>query len=362
MEEKISIKRYPYIDLIKTIAIIMVIILHAGLLKVDFIRLKTVTSAIQYSFRIISEGVPLFIMVNGFLLLPKEKFDLKKHLKKTLKIFELLIIWSILYIILETILQKGQLSVELIFKNVLTTSINNKYTGILWFLQNLIMLYLIYPILKYLYDTNKQLYNYLFVIVIVSSVGLNFIDMINSAIIKITNFEKLSLITTYINKFNILSNCQFLMFFMLGGFLYEKKDMFIENKTKIKYIIIALISWIVSFSYALGMSYLNNKTYSSSFNYASMFMIFIIIGIFAITNFYEDKGYFYNKIVTYVGKNSLGIYLTHKIITDIISIYIPKLNTGIELRCMKVVLVLIFSVIITWLLEKNTITKWIIKT
>lgn len=136
MEEKTNAKRYAYIDLIKTIAIIMVIILHSGLLKTDFMTLKSVKSVIQYAIRIISEGVPLFVMVNGFLLLHKDKFELKKHLKKILKIFILLILWSIIYIIIETILMKGQFSIGLIFKNVLTTDINNKYTGILWFLQN----------------------------------------------------------------------------------------------------------------------------------------------------------------------------------------------------------------------------------
>lgn len=82
MEEKTNVKRYAYIDLIKTIAIIMVIILHSGLLKTDFIMLKSGRSMIQFAVRIISEGVPLFVMVNGFLILHKDKFELKKHLKK----------------------------------------------------------------------------------------------------------------------------------------------------------------------------------------------------------------------------------------------------------------------------------------
>lgn len=361
MEDKTNIKRYAYIDLIKTIAIIMVIILHSGLLKTDFIMLKSAKSAVQFAIRIILEGVPLFVMVNGFLLLHKDKFELKKHLKKVLKIFILLILWSIIYIVIKTILMKEQLSIGLVWKNVLTTDINNKYTGILWFLQNLIMLYLIYPILKYLYDNNKKLYNYLFVIIIISTVGINFVNMLIDIIIKISNFEQLRLLTSYIKKFNILSNNQFLMFFMFGGYLYEKKDRFTENNKKIKYTIIGLISWMLSFIYAYIMSKINNKTYSNSFNYDSIFMIFIMLGIFAITNFYIDKGRFYNKMITSISKNSLGIYLIHNIIINIINVHFKILNTTFILRVTKIAFVLIISWLITLLLNKIPKIKELVK-
>lgn len=361
MENKTSVKRYAYIDLIKTLAIIMVITLHSGLLRTDFMTLKSVKSVIQFAIRLISEGVPLFVMVNGFLLLHKDNFELKKHLKKTLRIFILLILWSIIYTVIETILMKGQLSIGGVWKNVLTTDINSKYTGILWFLQNLIMLYLIYPILKYLYDNNKQLYNYLFIIIIISTVGINFMNIIIDIIIKISNFEQLSLLTSYITKFNILFNRQFLMFFMFGGYLYEKKDKFTENNIKIKYIIIGLISWMLSFVYAYVMSRVNNKTYSNNFNYSSIFMIFIMTGIFAVTNFYIDKGCLYNKIITSISKNSLGIYLIHKIIIDIMNVYLPILNTTFMLRMAKVALVLIISWCITLILNKIPKIKELVK-
>ena len=185
--------------------------------------------------------------------------------------------------------------------------------------------------------------------------------MIIDIIIKVSNFEQLSLITSYIKKFNILSNSQFLMFFMFGGYLYEKKDRFIENNIKIKYIIIGLISWLLSFIYAYAMSRVNNKTYSNSFNYNSIFMIFIMTGIFAITNFYIDKGCFYNKMITSISKNSLGIYLIHKIVIDIINVYFPILNTMFMLRVTKIAFVLIISWWITLLLNKIPKIKELVK-
>ena len=332
MEKKLNIKRFDYIDLIKMIAIIMVIILHSGLLSTNFIKNNTISSTIQYAIRIVSEGVPLFVMANGFLLLHKEKFDLKKHLKKIIKIFILLITWSVICFVLKCLILQEKLSFMLILKNVLTTDINNTYTGYLWFLQNLIMLYLIYPILKYLYDNNKSIYNYLFIIVFISTVGINFINIISQCVIKMTNFDQLNMFVNYIKKFNIISNGYFLLFFMFGGYLYEKKEQFENKKKCVKFICIGGIAWGISFVYAYVMSKINNKLYSGSFNYNTIFMLFIMIGIFAISNLYKDNGHIYNKVVTCIGKNSLGIYLIHSIIIILLDGIIPILNTKMIFR------------------------------
>lgn len=74
-------KRYDNIDLLKFIAIFMVITLHVPLYFTDFINAKQFPNIIQYSFRLVSEGVYIFIFVNGFLLINKP-FNLNKHIKK----------------------------------------------------------------------------------------------------------------------------------------------------------------------------------------------------------------------------------------------------------------------------------------
>lgn len=149
-------KRYANIDLLKTIAIIMVIALHSQLFITDFIKDNKISTYIQYFIRILCEGVAIFILVNGFLLINKKQFDFKKHLLKTLKIFAILVIWSIILTISIQLIYKEPLKIIGIIKNIFITDINNKYTGVLWFLQNLIALYLIYPVLKIVHDNDKK--------------------------------------------------------------------------------------------------------------------------------------------------------------------------------------------------------------
>ena len=61
-------KRYDNIDLLKFIAIFMVITLHVPLYFTDFIKTQNIENFIQFSFRLISEGVLIFIFVNGLLI------------------------------------------------------------------------------------------------------------------------------------------------------------------------------------------------------------------------------------------------------------------------------------------------------
>lgn len=89
-----SKKRIDNLDLIKAIGILMVISLHVPLWEPDFMSSYNASHVLQYFFRLISEGVPLFVTVNGFLLLKKDSLDIQKHLKKMLRMFGLLILWG----------------------------------------------------------------------------------------------------------------------------------------------------------------------------------------------------------------------------------------------------------------------------
>lgn len=347
-------KRYANIDLLKTIAILMVIALHVILYYTNFMDQNgnvNISFFIQYAFRLISEGVPIFILVNGFLMINKEKFDLKLHLKKILKIFLLLIVWSVIRIVGTKLIWRESLNLKDIIKNVLTTDINNKYTGALWFLQNLIALYLVYPVIKNLHDTNKVTYNYLFIVLLIGTMLVNLIYLLENLIKELTGFNGIIMLINYINKFQILTNTNFLIFFMLGGYLFENKEKFNDKKVRIKWIGISIASWIIVVLYGYIMSKLQGKVYSNNYCYGTIFMLFILIGFFAITYKYNDNNKLYNKLITVIGKNSLGIYLIHTLILRIINLFLNPIN-NIFLRMLEVIGVLGMSLILTLILKK----------
>ena len=128
----------------------------------------------------------------------------------------LLIIWSLILTISIKIIYKEPLKISEVLKNVFVTDITNKYTGVLWFLQNLIMLYLIYPILKTVHDNDKKIYNYLFILLLISTSFINILDLISQLINAKYKFEPIRLIMSYISKFQVLYNRNFLVFFIVN--------------------------------------------------------------------------------------------------------------------------------------------------
>lgn len=75
-------KRMDNLDLMKALGILMVITIHVPLRKPEFMETDSVGRLVQYAFRIISEGVPIFVTINGLLLLKKKNMCLKTHVEK----------------------------------------------------------------------------------------------------------------------------------------------------------------------------------------------------------------------------------------------------------------------------------------
>jgi len=350
--EKMNKVRYDNIDILKTISIIMVIILHCLNWEINFIENKNITTYSMFFLRIFSEGVPIFIFVNGFLIINKQ-FDEKKHLKKILNIFILIIVWSVINIISIKYIKCESIQIKEVIKNILTTNINNIYTGPLWFLQNLIMLYLIFPVLKAVHDSNKRLYDYFFILVTIFTVGIQFINNILSIIDGIFKVNLNNYITTFVLTYNPINNGSFIFYFMLGGYIFEKKEIFEKKKNRIIAFILSIICIIISYVMAISISKITNVLVPDNFNYCSIFTAVFIIGLYAISYKYVNKNNFYNKIIMDIGKNTLGIYFVHKILIVLLYDY--------SIKYIFPMIILLLSYIIVRIMKKIPIIKKLIE-
>lgn len=278
---------------------------------------------------------------------------------KIVKLFILLILWSIILTICSKLILNEKIIVKDVILNIFNTNINNTYTGILWFLQSLIVLYIFYPILKVLHDKDKKVYNYLFIVLLISTVGINLLNLISQVENTIFSTNNIKLIYNYINKFQILYNSNFLVFFMLGGYIYELKEKFDEKKVTVKWILYAIIAWIIGIIFAYLMSKANKTLYANNFCYSAINMLIFLIAWFAITYRYTNKNRFYNKIIEKIGENSLGIYFLHILVIKVLNLVLTE-NLLIY-RILKVICTLIISLSITVILKKIPIIKNIVK-
>jgi len=343
-------KRYDNLDLIKAMAICMVISLHVDLWKIDFIATSSFSQIIQYGCRLISEGVPFFITVNGFLMLRKDTFDLHKHIKRMLQLFALLIFWAVILAVTGFLILPNpyipSFSEFLIY--IFETSVAARYTGILWFLQNLLALYLIYPILWKVYHSDFQIFKYFFIVLSVLVLGFDTMSLFRDFFALRHDPVLIDTMSGFLWRFSSIGNEWYVFYFCMGGLLYHELEQI--KKHRVSFTIAGFLSWPVAtlVGYLLSIKY--GFVYNPSYNYGSIFMVMFIIGIFAFTLPFDSTKNPIAKLICSIGKNTFGIYVIHVIYLRIILLFIIP-DTLVQ-RVAAFLTILVVSYLTTLLVSK----------
>lgn len=338
-------KHFDNIDLLKFIAVFSVVLIHNFYANGNFLLEKNFETIITFLIRQFIEGVPIFIAVNGYLIINK-KFDLKKHLHKCLKIFILIICWSFILIIATGIINNDAFSFKMILSNIFLTNISNKYTGILWFLQDLLTIYLIFPVLKTLHDKDRKIYDYLFIIVIITTIGYNVVNIMSKLICSFFGMKLLpGMIAKFLSTYVPFNKGYYILYLMLGGYLFEYKEELKRYFNKKKIIMVLAINTLLIFIIPYTISKKTNIYVGNNFNYSTLFLFVHIIMLFIITEKYNDKKNIICRIIKSISQNSLGIYFIHIIVTRILGQYIKFKSIGLS------IIYSIFIMIISWIIS-----------
>lgn len=142
------------LDLIRAVAIFLVVLLHAN--SGQFSRIGDdwwISNAINSLSRV---AVPLFIMISGALLIPRLE-PLQKHLRRTGRLVLLIVVWSYIYVgwMLLTSSGIGYLwdrpLTSLFDLTLLAWFAHHPMMAHLYFLYSMVMLYLFLPLLQSAY-------------------------------------------------------------------------------------------------------------------------------------------------------------------------------------------------------------------
>lgn len=129
-------KRNTNLDLIKSLACISVVGLHA-------------VSMNNYTIYYLCDcGVPLFFMVNGYLLLSREQADYRYVLHKIAHILKIVLSWNVLIAIPVLIFRQ---KITNPFRLALGSLLQKGYLWHFWFFGALIIIYLLLPLLHRLF-------------------------------------------------------------------------------------------------------------------------------------------------------------------------------------------------------------------
>ncbi len=313
----ISKPRLAWVDLFETLAIFAVVFYHAtsSIATLDFLTATSPHFFIFYFFRsILAVCVPIFFFANGFLLFRKPTFDLKSHLRKTLKFFFIAIVWYLITLIFLLFLHRSEFSLSdpLSALTAVKSGVNH-----LWYLGALVCIYLFYPLLKTTYDHHPSAFLFFTILCCVLAFGNS---LLNEAFTIISHFFTSShAIYTDTNFFSIFNPLRGLYafsftYFCLGGLAsrYLPRLLSIPTGKRNFFAIITLfISWIALFGLGLLYSTTSGQIWDNVwFGYDSIFTFIATFALFLLCQNYTAKC----PLVITISKNTLGIYLIHTLL------------------------------------------------
>lgn len=302
-------KRIIYLDIARTIAIILVVFCHAigAIYTINMQEWNMISSGAQI-FRTVALttsrlGVPIFLFISGKLLLSKEinntKDCIKFYKKNLLPLLLCTEIWIILYNIIIPIINGGKFDINELVYNMLFI----KQVGLpnMWYMSMIIGVYIAIP----------------FLAVLVKNVDIQVIK-IPMIIAFTTSFIMPNINTLFRSEYWTILDLSFLggvygLYILLGYYIGQNKF----KDIKIRYLVLI---GIVAFIFTCGCQiYLyNNKVeynvwYNSSGLLITSACLFEIISRIKI-NLEKHLQMFF----TYVSKASLAIFFLHIVVQNII--------------------------------------------
>ena len=161
----ISPKRIMYLDEVRSLAIMLVVIGHlTRLFSYDFYSWLFCSGV----FSLTRIGVPLFFTVSGSLLLTR-KYEVKRFLEKRFKrVFLPFLFWIIIYIIAGVLIWHFDFTAEYVMNTAFGVG---DYSSLFWFIWSLIGVYLLIPVVgSFIREEGMKGAEYLIIITIILSI------------------------------------------------------------------------------------------------------------------------------------------------------------------------------------------------
>ena len=335
-------ERNTYIDIVKAILIILVIIGHSIQYGSGSNFIKKELFFNNYLFKFIySFHMPLFIMISGYLSYNSINKNKIKDVFKS-KISTLLIpilIWTIPVLLFK--INEVTTIREFIKLSIKTFSTN------LWFLWSVFYINILVKIINKYFKDNYLVYILVFLITFI---------LPNELIIKQFTFQ--------------FSLYNYMYFYFIIGYLskkhniIEKINKYINNKTlivnSILFILLLLFMNKHTYIYTSGMNILSNYKQLIIDLYRFLLGLIGSTEVLLLINILQNKlnDNIKNRLI-YLGKNTLGIYIISSIIHPFILPLITKNLSNINYLfiLLESIIILVISITAIELIKKNKYTN-----
>jgi len=323
------------LDLIKVLACIGVVLLHTTMIGFN----ETGSwNLLAYLYYLGTYSIPLFFMVNGYLLLGKRNITYSYILQKVKWILLTVLSWTII-----VWLFKRDFAVNPV-KKAIGSLLQKGYFSQFWFFGALILIYLCLPILRKFLNSKRS---YLYILSFFVATGLIF-ELVNIIL-------QMPLQSYVIQTFRLWT---WFFYYILGGLIAQFDKEFIKKGIKRWMKIVAVLLMLIS---PLILFFLAKTIYHNLFAeyfYDILFVKIVSLGIFltVLTLSLEENK---SKWIVTLSNQTMGVFIVHTYVIKVLEKLLGFSYTGAYL--LFPILTLCVSLIVVSLLMKIPYFNRIVK-
>lgn len=275
------------LDFLKIMACIGVVLLHTTM---PGFKETGPWNYLTYLYYLGTYSIPLFFMVNGYLLLGKNEISYSYILQKIKWILVTVSIWTLIIWIYKRDFSQNPI------KKVLGSLLQRGYFFQFWFFGALILIYLCLPILKKFLKSKNR---YLLALSLLVIIGF---------VLELTNYLLQKPVQVYvIQTFRLWT---WFFYYILGGFIAQfnlatLRNCF-KNWMKVVTLVLLFISPFILYVLAKGIYH---NLYAEYF-YDSIFVKIVSLGIF-LTVLTFDLNTDKNRWIIYLSNQIMGVFIIH---------------------------------------------------
>lgn len=357
-------ERIVYFDTLKGVSILLVVFCHYVLLDNHTI-IGNILMASAWG------AVPCFFMVTGGLMHRSEKINWRKYIWRCIRIYICLCIWKLIYLLWFAMLGTVSFSkLELVQYLFLFGDIEGVSTGLMWFMYAYLAAMLFYPVSHFLFfggKEGKKIFFHLMVLVFSGSIGITVInfgfqvlsDLTGKGLMNVSALSKIIPIGSYPNM---------IFYFLIGAFLFlyhEKLQEWFKQKTgrvviPILLILVGIVGLLLVKFEAVGTFRWDGIYFENGYNRFST--LILAVGMYFLSLCIDHLKYL-NKILGYIGKETMGIFYLHFPVLALYWTYWNEQMTSyysLVLNLVKTVIVVIICIAITKILKKIPIVRQLV--
>ena len=344
--------RVAYADLVRVIAILMVVLIHSASPIFNTVPVTSGEFAVSVLFDSIAHAaIPLFVMVSGVFLLD-EKREMSVHRAighYALPLVGLYFFWSVLYA------AANKIAIPLLFEDAAVSSEILKAFGAavlegayhMWYLPMMAGLYLITPLLRtFVRQDSRHLVRWFLLIVFV----LRFV--LPTGIRLVAAFTGVDFSAAY-NGFELLAGWEYPAYYVAGWAIANTRP---ETPVRRKVYAAGVLALAMMLGFTGWASACRGEAVKELMEQKSLFCCVYGVALFALIA-WEGQNLRPRPLLTRLSALSFGVYIVHVEVLQLYKLFIPYDGGAFVYILVQWVVVTAVSFVAAWVLSRIPLLK-----